>query len=114
MKPIAWRRGLMILSGAAVLLTGVAFGDDKDCARLVDVQRGIHCGDSSLMVIVQNICNHAIQISTCVQLANQEWDCGLDRSVHPEKKVGRWACESTGEYTFLGCSRDAPDCNARP
>lgn len=113
MKKAAWTFSLMILSGA-LLMTGIALSDDKACARLVDVQRGIHCGESSLLVVVQNVCGHAIQVSTCIQLANEEWDCGLDHGVHPEKKVGRWACESTGKYTFVGCSRDATECSARP
>jgi hypothetical protein len=87
---------------------------DKQCARVVTVERKVVCGDNSLLVVVQNICGHAIQISVCVQKADGAWDCGLDRNVQPEQKVGRWVCEGIGEYKHLGCSRDAPECSARP
>jgi hypothetical protein len=87
---------------------------DKQCARVVNVERKVVCGDKSLLVVVQNICDHAIQISVCVQKADGAWDCGLDRNVQPEQKVGRWVCEGTGEYKYLGCSRDNPKCSAQP
>lgn len=95
--------------------TQPAIIDVKHCARLVNVQRGIQCGESSLLVVVQNVCDQNIQISTCIQLPDETWDCGLDHGVNPEKKVGRWACESTGEYRFVACSLDvSEECSAKP
>jgi hypothetical protein len=106
-----------IIIGGIAFSALTVFGDeefDKQCARVINVERKIACGDQSFLVIVQNICGHAIQISTCVQRVDQSWDCGLERSVQPEQKVGRWICEGTGEYRVLGCSRDNPEYKAAP
>ena len=112
---IVQRLSLSIIIGATLFFVSRAFGDpefDKQCARVIDVQRKSACGDNSLLVVAQNICGHPIQISVCVQQADSTWDCGLDRNVQPERKMGRWTCEGTGEYRILGCSRDSADCNA--
>ena len=105
--------GLVIVS-FFILLGGVAFAADSDCARLRYQKRGIHCGENSLLVVVQNDCGHTIQISTCIEITEGNWDCRLDHAAAPEKKVGNWVCESTGNYKFIGCSRDAADCRAHP
>jgi hypothetical protein len=111
-----WGLSLGITMGAVLFLVSSAFsGDpefDKQCARVIDVQRKSACGDNSLLVVAQNICGHPIQMSVCVQQPDSTWDCGLDRNVQPERKMGRWTCEGTGEYRILGCSRDSADCNA--
>ena len=113
---IIWRRRLGITLGAVLFFVSHAFSADpefdKQCARVIDVQRKSACGDDSLLVVVQNICGHPIQISVCVQRTDNTWDCGLDRNVQPERKMGRWICEGTGEYKILGCSRDSADCSA--
>lgn len=98
-----------------MLSVPLVFGDEefeKKCARVINVERKVVCGDQSLLVIVQNICDHAIQTSTCLQRLDKTWDCGLERNVQPEQKVGRWLCEGTGEYKVLGCSRENPACDA--
>lgn len=103
------------LLGGLVLSVPLVFGDEefeKKCARVINVERKVVCGDQSLLVIVQNICDHAIQTSTCLQRLDKTWDCGLERNVQPEQKVGRWLCEGTGEYKVLGCSRENPACDA--
>ena len=113
---IVQRLSLGIILGAVLFFVPRAFGGDpeldKQCARVIDVQRKSACGDKSLLVVAQNVCGYPIQISACVQQAEGTWDCGLDRNVQPEGKMGRWACESTGEYKILGCSRDSTDCSA--
>jgi hypothetical protein len=112
---IVQRLSLSIIIGATLFFVPRAFGDpefDKQCARVIDVQRKSACGDNSLLVVAQNICGHHIQISVCVQQSDKTWDCGLNRNVQPEGKTGRWTCEGTGEYKILGCSRDSPDCSA--
>jgi hypothetical protein len=114
MRGREWRRSLGLGLGVTLLLAGASFGDDKDCARVVTQERGLFCGQESLMVMVQNICNHPIQISICLEQTDGEWDCGLDRSVQPEKNMGRWTCKGTGKYLYVGCSRDASTCSARP
>lgn len=109
--------GFGTLVGEIAFSAPTAFADeefDKKCAQVINVERKVVCGDQSLLVIVQNICGHAIQISTCLQKLDETWDCGLERKVQPEQKVGRWICEGTGEYKVLGCSRDNPACNAAP
>jgi len=112
----AWSLSLGLTVGMILFSASRTFsGDpefDKQCARVIDVQRKSACGDMSLLVVAQNICDHPIQISVCVQQSDNTWDCGLDRNVQPERKMGRWACESTGEYKILGCSRDNTDCHA--
>ena len=118
MQRMIWKLSLGISLGGILFFASMSFGADtefdKKCARVIDVQRKSACGDKSLLVVAQNICDHAIQISVCVQQASGTWDCGLDRNVQPEQKVGRWTCESTGEYKLLGCSRDSTECKANP
>jgi len=113
---IMWRLSFGITIGAVLFFASQAFsGDpelDKKCARVIDVQRKSACGDNSLLVVAQNVCGYPIQISVCVQQPDKTWDCGLDRNVQPERKMGRWTCEGTGEYRILGCSRDSTDCSA--
>lgn len=118
MQKLIGRLSLGISVGGILFLAPMSFaGDaefDKKCARVIDVQRKSACGDKSLLVVAQNICDHPVQISVCVQQASGTWDCGLERNVQPEQKTGRWTCESTGEYKILGCSRDSTECNAEP
>jgi hypothetical protein len=109
-----WWHSLGLGLGVIILLATASYADDKNCARVATQERGLFCGPESLMVMVQNICNHPIQISICVEETGGEWDCGLDRSVQPEKYMGRWTCKGTGKYHYLGCSRDAQTCNAHP
>lgn len=117
MRVRLWGLGLSISFGGILSCVALSFGDEQfeqKCARVVNAERNVACGEKSLLVVVQNICDHAIQISTCVQKVDKTWDCGLERNVQPEQKVGRWTCEGTGEYKYLGCSRDNPDCNTAP
>jgi hypothetical protein len=117
MRKILLGLGFGIIVGGIVFSTSMSFSDeefDKKCARVINVERKIACGDKSILVVVQNICDHPIQISTCVQKTDGAWDCGLERNVQPEQKVGRWTCEGTGEYKYLGCSRNNPECSAAP
>ncbi|MGE0679693.1 MAG: hypothetical protein AB7P69_02130 [Candidatus Binatia bacterium] len=117
LRKILWWMSCGTIVGGIAFSVPVAFGDeefDQKCARVINVERKVVCGDQSLLVIVQNICGHAIQISTCVQKIDKTWDCGLERNVQPEQKVGRWICEGTGEYKVRGCGRDNPACNAAP
>ena len=88
---IVQRLSLSIIIGATLFFAR-AFGDlefDKQCARVIDVQRESACDDNSLLVVAQNICDHPIQISVCAQQSDNTWDCGLNRNVQPEGKTGR-------------------------
>jgi hypothetical protein len=117
LRKILWWISFGTIVGGIAFPAPTAFGDeefDKKCARVINVERKVVCGDQSLLVIVPNICGHAVQISTCLQKVDKAWDCGLERNVQPEQKVGRWICEGTGEYKVLGCSRDNPACDATP
>ena len=89
---IVQRLSLSTIIRATLFFVPRAFGDpefDKQCARVIDVQRESACDDNSLLVVAQNICDHPIQISVCVQQSDNTWDCGLNRNVQPEGNTGR-------------------------
>lgn len=75
---------------------------------------GMGCCNDEFHLRVQNHCDERLTYEYCLKKRNGKWDCGQS-SLRPREgsSMGSYACDATGEYKVIACSRGS-HCNLKP